>query len=359
MKLGFASMLLLLSVIARLNAAEPSANDVFRAAAKIVTPDGIDVERLVPIGGINQWISVRGRHRDNPFLLVLHGGPGFTTIPSSYYFLKDWEEYFTVVQWDQRGAGKTYLANEPSNVKATMSLDRLVSDAEELVAYLRTTYERKRIVLLAHSFGTVTGVKLAQLHPDWFYVYVAMGQLVDAPLNEKMGYDGTLAAARADQNDKAVSELGSIAPFPDPAHPERDLQNLGVERRWLAYYGGYYWHDNVGHEDALDQFSPNYTANELKARYEGMGFGMQALWAEAGQVDFRPITHFACPVIFLEGRHDLGTNATLLDQWFKTIRAPKKKLVWFVDSAHMVYQEEPGKTLVTLVNEVLPLTRLN
>ena len=68
---------------------------------------------------------------------------------------------------------------------------------------------------------------------------------------------------------------------------------------------------------------------------------------------------FCRPVIFLEGRHDLGTNATLLDQWFKTIRAPKKKLVWFVDSAHMVYQEEPGKTLVTLVNEVLPLTRLN
>ena len=150
MKLGFASILLFLSVIARLDAAEPSANDVFRAAAKIVTPDGIDVERLVPIGGINQWVSVRGRHRDNPILLVLHGGPGFTTIPSSYYFLKDWEEYFTVVQWDQRGAGKTYLANEPSSVKATMSLDRLVGDAEELVTYLRTTYERKRIVLLAH-----------------------------------------------------------------------------------------------------------------------------------------------------------------------------------------------------------------
>jgi proline iminopeptidase len=350
-------MLFLCFVTARLHGAEPSPNDAFRDAARIVTPDGIDDERLMPIGGINQWVSIRGRHRDNPILLVLHGGPGFTTVPSSYYFLKDWEEYFTVVQWDQRGAGKTYMANDPSNVKATMSLDRLVGDAEELVSYLRTTYKRKRIVLLAHSFGTVIGVKLAQRHADWFYAYVAMGQLVDAQLNEKMGYDATLAAARSDHNDKAVADLESISPFPDPVHSERNLQGLGVERRWLAHYGGYYWHDNVGHEDALDQFSPVYTANELKGRYEGMGFSMQALWAEAGHIDFRPNKHFACPVIFLEGRHDLGTNATLLEQWFKTIQAPKKTLVWFEDSAHMVYQEEPGKMLVVLVNEVLPLTR--
>jgi pimeloyl-ACP methyl ester carboxylesterase len=361
MKPGLVSiaLLVLVSLSPRSYAAEPSANDVFRAAGKIVTPDGIDVDQMVQIGGINQWISIRSRHRDNPILLVLHGGPGFTTIPSSYYFLKGWDEYFAVVQWDQRGAGKTYLANDPAKVRPTMSLDRMVGDAEELVSYLRKTYGRKRIVLLAHSFGTVTGVKLAQRNPDWYHAYVGMGQLVDAQLNEKMGYDATLAAARADHNDKAVSELESIAPFPDPAHPERNMQGLPLERRWLAYYGGYYWHDNVGHEDALDQFSPDYTADELKARYEAMGFGIQALWDEAGHIDLRPVTQFGCPVIFLEGRHDLGTNATLLDQWFKAIKAPRKKLVWFDDSAHMVYQEEPGKTLVTLVNDVLPLTHRN
>jgi hypothetical protein len=112
MKADLASMalLLLLSPIARLEAAEPSPNDVFRDAAKIVAPDGIDIGQMVQIGGINQWISIRGRHRDNPILLVLHGGPGFTTIPSSYYFLRDWEEYYTVAQWDQRGAHHEVLS---------------------------------------------------------------------------------------------------------------------------------------------------------------------------------------------------------------------------------------------------------
>jgi pimeloyl-ACP methyl ester carboxylesterase len=335
----------------------PSANDVFRSAGKIVSPDGIDEQKLVTIGGIQQWVSIRGRHRDSPILLLLHGGPGFTTIPSSYYFLRSWEEYFTVVQWDQRGAGKTYVANDPAAIRPTLSIDRLVADAAELTSYLRQTYGRKRIVLAAHSFGTVIGVKLAQRHPEWFYAYLSMGQLVNTSLNEKLGYDATLAAARADKNTAAITALEAIAPFPDVAHPERNAQNLSVERRWLAYYGGYYWHDNVGHEDDLDRFSPDYTADELKKRYEAMGFGIQILWDEAGKVDFTSITHFDCPVIFFEGRHDLGTNASLLSAWYKTIHAPKKQLVWFEDSAHMVYQEEPGKVLVTLVSHVLPLAR--
>lgn len=330
--------------------------DVFRAADRIVTADGIDVDKLVPIGGIRQWVSVRGRHRSNPLLLFIHGGPGFTTIPSSYYFLKPWEEYFTLVQWDQRGAGKTYLANDPAKVLPTMTLERMVSDAEELVSYLRKTYHRTRIVLVAHSFGTVIGVMLAQRHPDWLYAYVGMGQMVDAQLSEKMGYAATLAAARADHNGQAIKALESIAPYPDMAHLDRTLRDLPLERRWLAYYGGYYWHDNVGHDDAIDSLSPDYTAAELKARYAGMAFSMRALLPAISQVDFRRDTHFGCPVIFLEGRHDLGTNATLLAQWYPTIKAPRKELVWLDDAAHMVYQEEPGKTLVTLVNDVLPFT---
>lgn len=336
---------------------EPTPNEVFRSVDRIVTPDGIDVDEFVRIGGIEQWVSIRGRHRDAPILLLLHGGPGFTTLPSSYYFLKDWEEYFTLVQWDQRGAGKTYLANDPTSVRPTMSLDRMVDDAEEMVSYLRKTYGRKRIVLVGYSFGTIIGIKLVRRHPDWFYAYVGMGQLVDAPDNEKMGYDATLAAARADHDRQAVRDLEAIAPFPDLQHPRRNLEKLPIERRWLAHYGGYYWHDNVGHEDALDAFSPDYTKGELKARYQAMGFSVGALWPEISRIGLRSVTRFGCPIIFFEGRHDLGTNATLLADWYRTIRAPVKRLVWFEDSAHMAYQEEPGKTLVSLVSYVLPLTR--
>ena len=328
----------------------------FREAERIVTPartgDGIDRQGYVRIGGIDQWISVRGRHRDAPILLFLHGGPGFTSIPHAYYYMQGWEEYFTVVQWDQRGAGKTYLANDPSKIRPTMTIDRMVDDAEDVVRYLRETYRQKRIVLMAHSWGTVLGVRLAQRHPDWFYAYVGMGQVVDMAHSEALGYQATLAVARADHSSQAQAELEALAPFPDPQHPENAIAKLKTERHWLEHYDGDADYDQADIED----FSPDYSAQDLRGRSDGLTFSLQALWVPLGQVDFTSLAHFGCPVVFFQGRYDLTTSSTLLGQWYATLDAPYKKLVWFDDSAHMVYEEEPGRLLVALVQDVLPLT---
>lgn len=340
------------------HAAEPrSPNAVFGDVTRIVTPDGVQEDRLISVGGIQQRISIRGRHRDNPILLILHGGPGFTTAPVGYYYMRDWEEYFTVVHWDQRAAGKTYAANDPAAATTGLTVARMVDDAEGVAAYLRTTYHRDKIVLLGHSFGTILGVKLAQRRPDWFYAYVGMGQFVGFARNEALGYQQTLAAARAAGDAKAVAELEALAPFPDPDHPERNLKNLSVERRWLAAYDGYYWRNGFGHNGDISSFSPDDSADDLKARDAAMQLSTQALWSELGKVDLAPVTRFDCPLVFLQGRHDRGTSSTLLAAWYETLSAPSKQLIWFDDSAHMVFEEEPGKTLVSLVQTVLPLTR--
>ncbi|HUQ09046.1 MAG TPA: alpha/beta hydrolase [Steroidobacteraceae bacterium] len=332
-------------------------NEVFRSSRKLVTTDAVDEQGLVTVGGIPQWVSVRGRHRSNPLLLVLHGGPAFTVSPVSYYYMRDWEEHFTVVQWDQRGAGKTYAASDPEKVRGTLSVERIVADAEELIGYLRTKYQKERIVLLGHSFGTILGVKLAQRKPEWLHAYVGMGQFTDFQQSEAEGYAATLAAARADKNDKAVAALLSIAPFPDREHPERNVQNLGTERLWLATYGGYYWPGGFGHNGEIARLSPDYSEAELKIRDEAQAFSDQILWDELGRVSFVDATRFKVPVIIFQGRHDRGTSSALVDKWFATLEAPVKKLVWFEDSAHMVYEEEPGKTLVSLVSVVLPLVK--
>jgi proline iminopeptidase len=348
----------LIGVLAALAASLVSAqtpNEVFRNARTIVTTDGISEQGLVPIGGIPQWVSVRGRHHSSPLLLFLHGGPAFTVSPVSYYYMRDWEEQFTVVQWDQRGAGKTYAASDPAKIKATMTVDRIVADAEELIGYLRQKYHKDRVVLMAHSFGTVLGVKLAQRHPDWFYAYVGMGQFTDAQQSEAEGYAATLAAARAAKNETAVSALLGIAPFPDRDRPERNLQNLGTERLWLATYGGYYWPGGFGHNAEIAHLSPDYSHAELKTRDEAQAFSDRLLWDELGRVNLMDATRFHVPVIIFQGRHDRGTSAALVEKWFADVKAPVKQLIWFEDSAHMVYEEEPGKTLVSLDRFVLPL----
>ena len=137
------------------------------------------MERLdkVRIGGIDQWVSIRGDDRRNPVLIVLHGGRGYADMPMSWWFGRGWEEYFTVVYWDQRAAGKTYLPNDPATTKLTLTLERMVADAEELITWVRRDLGKQQVFLLGHSFGSYLGVQIAQRHPEWLYAYIGVGQL--------------------------------------------------------------------------------------------------------------------------------------------------------------------------------------
>ncbi|RDD82620.1 alpha/beta hydrolase [Dyella tabacisoli] len=339
----------------------PDAATILRNVRKIVTPDGIENMTTVEIGGIRQWISVRGRHRDNPILLFLHGGPSLTSMPASYSYAGPWEEYFTVVQWDQRGAGKTYRENDPAKIAPTMSGERMLADAEELIAWLRKTYNKPKIVLVGHSWGSVLGVKLAQRHPDWFYAYVGVGQVVNMQQSEAMGYQTTLDAARRDGNTEAIKALESIAPYPDPdltnaEAVKKAIGKLGVDRQWMSRYGGYFHGEKTGHDPQLMSISPDYDAKDLEARNAGIAFSIPLLWTELMKVDFTDTTQFGCPVILFHGRHDLTVSATLASQWFANVKAPQKKMVWFEDSSHILFEEESGKFLLSLVQDVLPLT---
>lgn len=103
------------------------------------------------IGGIDQVITVRGMDRANPILLYLHGGPAAPMMPASWTFQKPWEDYFTVVQWDQRAAGRTFRANDPAMVTPTIAADRSVADAVELIDWLRARYDKRKVILVGRS----------------------------------------------------------------------------------------------------------------------------------------------------------------------------------------------------------------
>jgi pimeloyl-ACP methyl ester carboxylesterase len=171
--------------------------ETIAATRKIVSPNGVEELLPIQINDITQWISIRGRDRRNPILLFLHGGPGSPTMPAAYTFQSPWEDYFTVVQWDQRGAGKTYASNDPKALSSTITVEKMTSDAEEIVRYLQKRYDKKKIFLLGHSWGTVLGVALVQRHPEWFYAYVGVGQMVNGRRNEEDGYQFALEQARA------------------------------------------------------------------------------------------------------------------------------------------------------------------
>jgi pimeloyl-ACP methyl ester carboxylesterase len=143
---------------------------------EIHTPNGIQESMYVMIGGIQQWIQIRGEDRNNPVLLFVHGGPGAGTIPYSSGWL-GWEKYFTVVQWDQRGASRTYRQTG-SSVGPTMTVERMALDGIELVEFLRTHLHKNKVILVGHSWGSYLGIHMIKQRPDLFAAYVGTGQVV-------------------------------------------------------------------------------------------------------------------------------------------------------------------------------------
>lgn len=344
-------------------AAQPAAKPASRAEAtrliadlrRIVTPEGVERSETVKIGGIEQWVTIRGVDKRNPVLLMLHGGPGFVEMPYSWYFQRGWEDYFTVVQWDQRGAGKTYLLNDPAKLEPTMTRERLVEDTEEMVAWLRKEFGKDKIFLLGHSWGSVLGLELAQRRPQWLHAYIGLGQVTNSPESERRGLQFALERARRDGNAEALRELAAIEGYAQPGRPLA-IEDLYVQRKWLGHYGGalrgLQGYDTVSAAVAL---APEYSDAEIARIWEGNEFSEKRLLTEALQRDYSSVKRLDCPVILFNGRDDYNVSSELAAEWFGRLQAPSKQLVWFERSAHVMFTEEPGKTLVSLVRYARPI----
>jgi pimeloyl-ACP methyl ester carboxylesterase len=326
---------------------------IIAANRKIVSPHGIQEQVKLHINGIDQWLSIRGRDLRNPVLLFLHGGPGSPDMPMAWTFESPWEDYFTVVQWDQRGAGKTYAANTEAEMAPGMTIDGMTKDAAKVVEYLRKRFHKQKVFLMGHSWGSVLGVTLAQRHPEWFYAYIGVGQLINTRVNEKLGYDFALQQSKLHHNAEAVRELKAIAPY--PGTKGLTAKRIGVRSKWEMYYGGLAW-GRKDYQFAADtwKLSPEYTERDLKAIDKGGAFSIAHLLQPLLNVDFDEVVRFGCPVILFVGAHDYTTSHKLAVRWFDKIHAPSKRLVIFADSAHMIMLEQPGRFLVHLVTDVLP-----
>jgi pimeloyl-ACP methyl ester carboxylesterase len=359
---AFRSVLLALMVVVECSPVQHAkpftrqqAAKIIADARRIVNPEGIEWLGAVRIGGIEQWVSIRGRDRRNPVLLVIHGGPGYILMPMGWWSFRDEEEYFTVVQWDQRGAGKTYLLNDPKKVGPTLTLERTVEDAEEMTNWLRRKLGKKKIFLLGHSAGTSIGLEMAQRDAGDLYAYIGVGEMADMPESERRGWAFAMAAAQRTHNAQAIRELHSIAPYFAPGNPNK-LEDVFTERKWIDVFGGTmaYRHGNSADTD-LARLSPDYTDAELPHLWDGNKFTERYLLAGFLDRDWSTFRKFDCPVIIFAGRHDYIANSNVAAEWFAKIEAPSKQFVWFENSGHMPMTEEPAKFLVSLLRYARPI----
>jgi proline iminopeptidase len=174
----------------------------------ITTPNGIDESGFVRIGGIDQWVSIRGEDLRNPVILEILGGPG----ASNLVFLprtRAWERHFTVVRWDMRGSGNTFAATGPAR-QGEMSLDQLYRDALEVTEHIRTRLGVGKVLLVANSFGTVLGLRLARSHPELYSAYVGTDQNVIAGGQERSAYHALVTRLRQAGKTKELATVTAM-----------------------------------------------------------------------------------------------------------------------------------------------------
>jgi proline iminopeptidase len=325
----------------------------------ISSPNGIDSLDRVRIGGIEQWIEVRAQNADNPILLVIHGGPGLAFIPLANSFQGPWEKHFTVVEWDQRGAGKTYSSNDSGLQERTMTVAQMEQDTLEVVNYLRKRFHRDKIFVLGHSWGSMLGLWLAHEHPDVLYAYVGVGQITNPVLDEQVAYQDALRAARNNHNTKAVGDLEGIAPYPSQTV---DLMKAQIAKNWESALLGPP-SNQVAFADmksitASVLSAPEYSLADDFGYFRSQLFSLQILIPQIMKVNPTQLgPNFSVPIFFFEGKHDPYCRPSVVRDYFQKINAPQKDFVQFDDSGHFPFFEQKQEFADKLVQQLVPLSR--
>jgi pimeloyl-ACP methyl ester carboxylesterase len=330
------------------------AQDRNAAAFAITNPKGIDEQQFVSINGADQWVTIRGRDRANPVILVIGGfgtdSPGAVASPFLGAF-QSWEPSFTVVQWDMRGAGKTF-AKAGNKLDPDLGVDLLMRDALKLTDALRQKLGKRKIVLLGLSFGSALAARLAHDHPDRYSAYVAAGQIADPRIVRETAaieYVRTLAQSRGDQ--AALADLKVAGPHPFGDSP-RDPDKVAAFMR-----GSTPFRPRVPADQRRDVLSaPHWSITDALALRIGQDaseakFGKA--WAEG--YDYAGLRGaYRVPVFLIQGDNDFDAPLNLSKVWLDQIRAPAKSVTVVPGAGDHAIQTDPEVYAKVLRDQVRP-----
>ncbi|MCX5376646.1 alpha/beta fold hydrolase [Streptomyces sp. NBC_00091] len=319
---------------------------------RIETPGGIDEQGFVRIGGIEQWISVRGEDRANPVLLEIHGGPGAANSPYGAR-TRSWERHFTLVRWDMRGAGLTFAHGGREGQGADgggIGFERLYADALEVTHHIRERLGVERVVLMPSSFGTVFGLRLARSHPELYSAYVGTDQNVQEAGRDTSAYDATLERLRAAGKAKDVARVEAMGPDP---------------RRWSPAQRSSYDKLCAGSDPLTLEtvkkvvlgsmwLSPLYSLKHIAAYFKAQAFSESVTTGTGRFDDWADGTHFQVPFFVFQGAEDVITPAARAKAYFDAVEAPVKAFALIEGASHFASFRDPERFLELLLTHVRP-----
>ena len=301
---------------------------------------------FVQIGGIPQWVTIKGDKCSNPVILLVHGGPGNPMSLFSDAIYGDWEEDYTIVQWDQRGAGMTYGKNRPSE-DTPLKFEEIRDDGIELTRYLTQHLGKRKVILLGGSWSSIIAIHMIKTEPELFTAYLGWSQMVSYRDNPPATYNLLLDKARKAGDQDSVTRLEKLGP-----PPWTDPRGFGTMRRVDRKYESLvtdpapkaWW--QPAPEYATPQAETDYTAGEDYSYLQFVGYKGDGMFST---VDLPALgTHFDVPIFMLQGEEDFLTVPEISRRYFDSLSAPQKAFVLMPRTGH-----DPNQIMIDTQRKVL------
>ena len=311
-------------------------------------PTAIAEERMLILGGVEQYVLLRGADKSKPLLIYVHGGPGMTSTPFLRTYNEALERSFLVAYWEQRGTNNSY-SDKLDDV--TMDIDQITSDLSELVTILLSEFNQEKVLLVGHSWGTIPSLEYASASPDTVAAYVAVSQTVNQIKSDNIGYEWALAEARRQNYKKSIETLEELGP------PPYTYDEFVTQRKQVNFLGGSMVKPHSDLKLAWVALqTPEFSWPKLGALVDGVRFSGESLWEEQQQYDaLERHSKLDVPFFILSGRHDRVISPELGEAFLDSVDAPLKKFIWFEKSSHAPQFEEPtlfNATIIQIAQQV-------
>lgn len=242
-------------------------------------------------------------------------------------------EAYTVVIWEQRGAGKNFEKNpNPGG----LSLNQIVKDGTQLTEWLIKEYDQDKIYLAGYSWGSLIGVEMVKQHPEHFKAYYGISQFINSQEGLEISRNWVRKQAEEAKDEIALQKIDSLK---DVTNFKDEHSRFFKQYLLVSQFGG-----------AVYQEKSFQEVEKAKTMYEDYkNYDWYAVWNASSSLlqkdlyvaDVRDVKELKVPVILFQGRHDWNIPSVLAESWLKDLKAPKKEIIWFENSGHGPLEEEP------------------
>ncbi len=328
---------------------------------KIDTQNGIQESTYIDIDGMKQYIQIRGENTENPVMIFIHGGPASPMGYVSAYYQKELESELTIINYDQRGCGRTYYAND---CDANSNIGLLVDDLNSIVEYAKKRFGKNNVIIAGHSWGTVIGSIYVQKHPENVSCYIGISQITSL-------YENKLNAAKTALEKDAIkgtedeqkltnliNKMSKVKEYDDM--PLDDLgQLVSITSKYIAC---------EGEMSGLSQMITGITSPDMN--FNDMKWFLSQMDTEKFFAQNKEIMEYAffgfdidmlsknynVPVYYIAGKGDYAVCQKDIETYYESIEAPDKAFYWIENAGHSMFMDNP-KLYCDTIKDILSKIR--